>query len=91
MIPGQLIAVVGPVGCGKSSLLSALLGEMITRRGYANLNVRKCQTHFQSSERQSHKYLTLSFDWDLEDALLNANVTWVFKETLRSKLILLRG
>ncbi len=25
---GQLVAVVGSVGCGKSSLLSALLGEM---------------------------------------------------------------
>jgi ABC-type multidrug transport system fused ATPase/permease subunit len=26
--PGELIAVVGSVGCGKSSLLSAMLGEM---------------------------------------------------------------
>jgi ABC-type cobalamin/Fe3+-siderophores transport system ATPase subunit len=29
MIPqGKLVAVVGPVGCGKSSLLSAIIGEM---------------------------------------------------------------
>lgn len=26
--PGQLVAIVGPVGCGKSSLLSAILGDM---------------------------------------------------------------
>lgn len=26
--PGSLVAVVGPVGCGKSSLLAAILGEM---------------------------------------------------------------
>ncbi|XP_063286386.1 multidrug resistance-associated protein 1-like [Pelobates fuscus] len=31
---GSLIAVVGQVGCGKSSLLSALLGEMEKKEGY---------------------------------------------------------
>ncbi|KAM9305127.1 multidrug resistance-associated protein 1 [Gastrophryne carolinensis] len=31
---GSLIAVVGQVGCGKSSLLSALLGEMEKKDGY---------------------------------------------------------
>ncbi|XP_051488019.1 multidrug resistance-associated protein 1 isoform X7 [Apus apus] len=31
---GSLIAVVGQVGCGKSSLLSALLGEMDKKEGY---------------------------------------------------------
>uniref|UniRef100_A0A915LA63 ABC transporter domain-containing protein n=1 Tax=Romanomermis culicivorax TaxID=13658 RepID=A0A915LA63_ROMCU len=31
--PGQLIAVVGPVGCGKSSMLSAILGEMNKSEG----------------------------------------------------------
>lgn len=30
---GQLVAVVGPVGAGKSSLLSAILGEMYLRKG----------------------------------------------------------
>ena len=30
---GQLVAVVGSVGSGKSSLISALLGEMKTLRG----------------------------------------------------------
>lgn len=31
--PGQLLAVVGPVGAGKSSLLMAALGELLPRRG----------------------------------------------------------
>ncbi|MGH0118924.1 UNVERIFIED_CONTAM: hypothetical protein FKN15_054918 [Acipenser sinensis] len=31
--PGQLLAVIGPVGAGKSSLLSAILGELPRDRG----------------------------------------------------------
>ncbi|KAK6173040.1 hypothetical protein SNE40_016576 [Patella caerulea] len=34
---GELIAVVGPVGAGKSSLLSALLGEMDKLKGAVNI------------------------------------------------------
>ncbi|XP_046682900.1 multidrug resistance-associated protein 1-like isoform X2 [Homalodisca vitripennis] len=34
--PGQLVAVVGPVGAGKSSLLSAFLGEMVKNTGFVN-------------------------------------------------------
>ena len=36
---GQLIAVVGHVGSGKSSLLSAILGEMCKCSGSASVNV----------------------------------------------------
>ncbi|CAL8082912.1 unnamed protein product [Calicophoron daubneyi] len=35
---GSLVAVVGTVGSGKSSLLSACLGEMIKRRGVVRVN-----------------------------------------------------
>uniref|UniRef100_T1J4L0 ABC-type glutathione-S-conjugate transporter n=1 Tax=Strigamia maritima TaxID=126957 RepID=T1J4L0_STRMM len=34
---GHLVAVLGPVGCGKSSLLSAVLGEMEKRSGHVNM------------------------------------------------------
>ena len=37
---GSLVAVVGQVGCGKSSLLSALLGEMEKSSGQVVKNVR---------------------------------------------------
>lgn len=35
--PGKLIAVVGAVGSGKSSLMSALLGEMHCTKGFINI------------------------------------------------------
>ncbi|KAL4641040.1 canalicular multispecific organic anion transporter 1 [Arapaima gigas] len=35
--PGQLVAVVGAVGSGKSSLISGLLGEMHSLKGYVNI------------------------------------------------------
>ena len=38
---GSLVAVVGEVGSGKSSLLSALLGEMIKHHGTVELTVSK--------------------------------------------------
>ena len=37
--PGSLVAVVGPVGSGKSSLLSAFLGEMYKQSGSVNTHV----------------------------------------------------
>ena len=36
---GQLIAVVGQVGAGKSSLIQAILGEMHVVQGSAHLKV----------------------------------------------------
>ncbi|KAF3708249.1 Canalicular multispecific organic anion transporter 1 [Channa argus] len=35
--PGRLVAVVGAVGAGKSSLISALLGEMHSTKGFINI------------------------------------------------------
>uniref|UniRef100_A0A673B4P9 ATP-binding cassette, sub-family C (CFTR/MRP), member 2 n=1 Tax=Sphaeramia orbicularis TaxID=375764 RepID=A0A673B4P9_9TELE len=35
--PGRLVAVVGAVGSGKSSLISALLGEMHRKKGFINI------------------------------------------------------
>lgn len=36
---GELIAVVGQVGAGKSSLISAILGELYKRTGSAKIKV----------------------------------------------------
>lgn len=38
---GNLVAVVGSVGAGKSSLISAFLGEMYKMRGYVNTKVKQ--------------------------------------------------
>ena len=35
---GELVAIVGPVGCGKSSFISALLGDLQTSNGKIALN-----------------------------------------------------
>ena len=34
----QLLGVVGPVGCGKSSLVNAILGEMVLTKGTVSVN-----------------------------------------------------
>lgn len=39
-MPGQLVAVMGPVGSGKSSLISAMLGEMENVHGHITIKVR---------------------------------------------------
>lgn len=40
MVPqGSLLAVVGHVGCGKSSLISALLGDMEKLEGEVSVRV----------------------------------------------------
>lgn len=36
--PGELVIVAGPVGCGKSSLLMAILGELPLLTGSVNVN-----------------------------------------------------
>lgn len=38
---GKLVAIVGPVGCGKSSLLSAILGDIPKLKGSAYINGTK--------------------------------------------------
>jgi ABC-type Mn2+/Zn2+ transport system ATPase subunit len=39
---GSLVAVVGSVGAGKSSLISAILGEMEKLTGKVNVDVSTC-------------------------------------------------
>ena len=35
---GSMVAVVGPVGCGKSAMISGLMGELYTKDGMINVN-----------------------------------------------------
>lgn len=39
---GKLVALVGNVGQGKSSLLSAILGELTKLKGTVNIKVMSC-------------------------------------------------
>ena len=41
IMPGQLVAVVGTVGSVKSSLMSAMLGEMENVHGHITVKVRR--------------------------------------------------
>lgn len=52
---GQLIGIVGTVGCGKSSLLAALMGEMVMPKGELRVNVR------QISEKQRAQNIGLLY------------------------------
>ena len=42
---GELVAVVGAVGSGKSSLLAAILGELERHNGRVNTKVHNPQLH----------------------------------------------
>jgi ABC-type transport system involved in cytochrome bd biosynthesis fused ATPase/permease subunit len=45
---GSLVAIVGRVGSGKSSLLSAILGEMECISGKSNIKVCNANLHMSS-------------------------------------------
>ncbi|KAG9342260.1 hypothetical protein JZ751_016762 [Albula glossodonta] len=62
---GQLTMVVGQVGCGKSSLLLAMLGEMQTIRG---------KVHWSNKNRYSVAYATQK-SW-LLNATVEENITF---------------
>lgn len=47
MKDGELVAIVGPVGSGKSSLLSALLNELVKTKG-ERVNIRVSAGDFLS-------------------------------------------
>lgn len=58
---GSLVAVVGSVGAGKSSLCSAILGEMEKQRGFLNVRVStNCSTRMLDTIIILEKFIWLS-------------------------------
>ncbi|XP_035825063.1 multidrug resistance-associated protein 1 [Aplysia californica] len=74
--PGQLVAVVGTVGSGKSSLISALLGEMHNVRGSFNLNSSVAlvpqQAWIQNATLRDNILFGRSHDPDFYDRVVSA-------------------
>jgi len=57
---GKLVAVVGSVGSGKSSLLGCLLGEMDKHAGTIVMQVGDCNSLFTPPTRTRQNCLVLS-------------------------------
>ncbi|KAJ3012098.1 UNVERIFIED_CONTAM: hypothetical protein HDU68_001384 [Siphonaria sp. JEL0065] len=70
---GKLTAVSGPTGCGKSSLLQALLGEMKRTSGKAYLSCKKRVNEFGVAEG-SVAYVAQT-SW-LQNATIRDNITF---------------
>lgn len=60
IMPGQLVAVVGTVGSGKSSLMSAMLGEMENVHGHITVKVRR-KAKEKTSDTQMWAVLSAAF------------------------------
>lgn len=72
--PGQLVAIVGTTGCGKSSLMSALLGEMVMTNGAAKLigSVAYAPQQAWIFNATVRENITFGLDWD--EAKYNAAI-----------------
>ena len=67
---GQLVAVIGPVGAGKSSLLSAILGQMQRCDGNISVNVRRSGLRCYVYGSQCATNLTSHVFWKLKSILI---------------------
>ena len=71
-----LVAVVGPVGCGKSSLISALLGEMEKKSGsvntYGSLAFVPQQAWIQNSTLRDNILFGKSYNKELYERVIHA-------------------
>ena len=73
---GQLVAIVGHVGSGKSSLVFALLGEMIRVSGRVNMNGTKAyvpqEAWIQNMDLRSNILFGKHFNQQLYDQVVDA-------------------
>lgn len=72
---GKLVAVVGQVGAGKSSLIAAMLGEMDKVQGHVNVQVCAPLTSGLYDYLFIHSYL-LRFLWDKSVVLTLVSLTF---------------
>ena len=82
--PGSLVAVVGAVGSGKSSLLSAFLGELTRTSGRVNVHTRllRCESIFPFNCSLPQCCVRASTGLDTE--LYTAGEYYIWKEVLTS-------
>nr|QNH67948.1 ATP-binding cassette transporter subfamily C member 1 X9 [Brachionus plicatilis] len=73
---GELVAVVGSVGSGKSSLISGLLGEMHKFKGYINVNGSTAyvsqQAWIQNTTLRNNILFGNDYDQDLYEKILSS-------------------
>ncbi|KAK0040484.1 multidrug resistance-associated protein 1, partial [Biomphalaria pfeifferi] len=72
--PGSLVAVIGPVGAGKSSLLLALLGEMYKREGFINIQSSLAYVPQQSWIRNSTVRENITFGKQFDKELYEQTI-----------------
>nr|KAI8765064.1 multidrug resistance-associated protein 1-like [Biomphalaria glabrata] len=72
--PGSLVAVIGPVGAGKSSLLLALLGEMYKREGFINIQSSVAYVPQQSWIRNSTVRENITFGKQFDKELYEQTI-----------------
>ena len=84
---GALVAVVGPVGCGKSSLLSALLGEMEKLEGKVYMKVRGAGTPGKGSLARPWANPEVTFSFGQGSVAYVPQQAWIQNCTLQENVL----
>lgn len=87
MPKGALVAVVGPVGCGKSSLVSALLGEMEKLEGKVYMKVRGAGTPGKGSLARPWANPKVTFSFIQGSVAYVPQQAWIQNCTLQENVL----
>ena len=71
---GKLTAIVGPVGCGKSSMINSLLGEMYVKSGSISVNGTIAYHNQESWILNSNIRDNITFGKKFDQALLDKSI-----------------